>query len=144
LADWSQYAFAEIHRDCGRDDLCREHLGRIPRPASDVEFNIRLDLLEARAGEVKPSEERFQEMEARCRHGNFLELLWELYHAWAGAEVSRERVGEAILLLEKGIDIIEEIAVKLPEEYRDRYLKQRQRRALFQDLKALSQCSSGS
>ena len=134
LKVWSHYAIADISYEEGKIEDCRQHLGEIPPESQDEEFETRLRLLKAKVSNDSDPDQVFSEIESQCLKNDFRELRWELYQAWAKSCLDRGAREQAIQLLEKGIQVIEEIGAVLPEEYRSRYFQHPSRKKIFDDL----------
>lgn len=141
LVAWAHYSLADIAFDEGDHQQCRLQLEVITELPKDDEFRLRLELIRAKLSALDyegNAEELFAPLETDCKKNKLQELLWEVYSAWAQAEIARGNRTKAIPLLMKGIRILETIASALPEEYRDRYLRQRSRKKLFAAFKELT------
>ncbi len=128
---WARLALADILHDEGKDEEAQEYLRQIPGNFQDEEFAVRRDLLTAK---ISGEPESFPPLEGRCLQNHFLELLWEVYHAWGRSLRGSGNRTEAVVMMEKGATILRRISDALPEEYRDRYLHFKEREALFRDL----------
>jgi tetratricopeptide (TPR) repeat protein len=141
LIAWANYSLADIAFDAGDHERCKSQLDLITECPQDDEFKLRLKLIRAKLKAVDYEGdvgELFAGMETECKRNKLQELLWEVYSTWAQAEIAREERTKAIQLLMKGIRVVETIASTLPEEYRDRYLRQRSRKKLFAIFKQLT------
>jgi serine/threonine protein kinase/tetratricopeptide (TPR) repeat protein len=141
LVAWIHYAVAELELDEGNRSRCLEHLGLIKEHPKDEDYEARMQLIQARL--ARPSNENevnelFRPLERRCVKDKLQELLWEIYYHWAKAMMEVGSNSQAMPLLLKGIRTLEDISSALPEEYRDRYLKQHARRNLFDVFKELT------
>jgi tetratricopeptide (TPR) repeat protein len=141
LVAWIHYAVAELELDEGNISKCQGHLGLIKEHPQDEDYEARMQLIQARL--ANPSNENevndlYIPLEKRCADDKLQELLWEVYYHWAKAMIQIGSSSQAMPLLMKGIRIIEGISSALPEEYRDRYLKQHARRKLFNTFKELT------
>ncbi len=133
---WAALTLADILHDEGKADEARSWIERIPEDFKDDEFGVRRDLLAAKMSDQEP-ETLFPSLEERCRANHFLELLWEVHHAWGRALLRSGDRAQALAQLEKGAAVLRRISEGLPEEYRDRYLHFKERVALFRDLETL-------
>jgi len=136
---WIRYAEAHIQCEDNKFDEASKSLSLIPQGLSDEEFSIRLELLKLKINVHlhEPSEEyekQFEEMERLCLRKNFKELLWQVYDAWGEYEKICVRPEKSKLFFNKGIDVIESVALSLPEEYRDRYKRQKFRQKLYKQI----------
>lgn len=134
LQAWASYGLADHFFEAGRLENCGNILKDKDFQTQDHEFEIRLKLLHAKTFPKEGLDGIFPELEQECLKHNYKELLWELYHAWGNACYSRKLKEEGINFLQKGIQVMEEISNALPEEYRYRYLNQRSRKKVREDL----------
>lgn len=133
---WATLALADILNDEGSKEEARSQLGGIAQDVPDEEFGVRRDLLIAKMSDQAP-ETLFPSLEERCLGGHFIELLWEVHHAWGRALLRSGDRAQALAQMEKGVAVLQRISEGLPEEYRDRYLRFKERRALFRDIEAI-------
>ncbi|HCU25536.1 MAG TPA: hypothetical protein DF383_11025 [Deltaproteobacteria bacterium] len=136
IVDWAIYAQADLAFERKKISAARSLLSRIAFATQDKEFLARLHLLEAKLSAFekgKDVEKLFAEVESECLQGHYREILWELYHDWALSREKRQGYEAASPLFQQGVRVVEAIVSSLPEEYRDRYLNQRQRKKLFAD-----------
>lgn len=133
---WASLALADILFDEETPEESRLQLDRIPKDFQDEEFAVRRDLL---AAKISGDPGLFPSLEERCLQHHFLELLWEVYHAWGRALLKAEDRSQARDRMEKGTTVLRQIAAGLPEEYRDRYLHYKERCALLKDLVSLNE-----
>jgi tetratricopeptide (TPR) repeat protein len=141
LAAWVHAAQADLAFDLGDREECRRHLDQIEQAPNDEEFRVRIELLRAKLAAPTfegDADALFSPIEAECVRASLHELLWEVYHFWARAHLERHDRMRAIIAFTKAMQTIQTIAHALPEEYRDRYLSQRERHQLFIDFKELS------
>lgn len=140
LKGLAQYALAELKADQGDWNEAQAGLGAIQNLKLDDEFEVRRGLLQARLDlenqKRDEAESSFQVLEARCIQKHLHELLWELYYYWGLSHQDSPPLAEAYF--KKGVGLLKSIAELLPEEYRDRYLQQKTRRALYTAWKALN------
>lgn len=142
LVMWTLYSLADLALENGNGEECRRLIGTLPMDSADEEFRSRVTLLEAwmtPKDKLQETADQFQKLEAVCVKNHYRELLWEIYHAWGKMKFATGHPGEASDLFRKGMDLLKEIASTLPEEYRDRYLKQPKRAALVRDFEAVKQ-----
>jgi len=142
LRSWAHYSIADLSFDLGEEKETKYHLNLITDPPHDDEFRIRLNLVRAKL--ANPASEReideiFAPLEKQCIDDKLQELLWEVYYSWARSVLEYGNRALAVPLLLKGIKVIETISSALPEEYRDRYLKQNARQKLFREFKKLTE-----
>ncbi|MDO8644634.1 MAG: tetratricopeptide repeat protein, partial [bacterium] len=141
LLAWAHYAMADLLYEQGRKEEAQERLQTVSKDIADDEFQVRLELLQAKLKMISQSKKVnsfFKPLEATCQKNQFQEILWEVYQAWGKAVEQAGRSGEAKAFFEKGISVLRGISESLPEEYRDRYLNQKGRQALFESFKRLS------
>jgi tetratricopeptide (TPR) repeat protein len=135
LTAWAVYARADLAFEENNLAECRRLLEEIRTEPKDEEFGCRLQLLRSKVTAAENRKEDpdplFAAVEARALKGSFREILWEVCHGWGEAQKIRGHLDQARLLFEKGIKVTESIATPLPEEYRDRYLRQRSRKKLY-------------
>ncbi|MCE9625328.1 MAG: tetratricopeptide repeat protein [Deltaproteobacteria bacterium] len=137
IQSWAVYAQADLAFEQKKHAECRALLTKVHATTQDKEFLARLHLLEAKIAAFEKGEDPeklFAMVENECVTGHYREILWELYHDWGLSREKRQGPKAAIPLLEQGAHIVEAIVGSLPEEYRDRYLNQKMRKKLFQDL----------
>ncbi len=134
---WSRYLLAEMSLDRNDDASCLRFIEGDRTDHRDEELVIRTDLLRVRMmirkGERVPALEILTQLENRCLEQRFHETLSSVYHTRFKAESAMGRMDEAERQLEKGIQIIESLAEALPEEFRDRYRRSRERLQMYED-----------
>lgn len=133
---WAVYAQADLAYEQKNYPDSRRLLASIQTSIQDKEFLARLHLLEAKLSASEKGEDAeklFADVENECLQGHYREILWELYHDWALTREKRQGPKAAQPLFQQGVQVVEMIVGSLPEEYRDRYLNQRQRKKLFDD-----------
>ncbi len=146
LVAWARYTDADMAFEFEDPVGARARFERLTTELNDGEFKLRVELLRAILDETSTLDElqaRFTSLETACLAGQLKELTWEVYYGWAHAELARGNRAQGILLLIKGVEVIDELAAALPEEYRDRYRGTRARRRLIEDLKKLTKASEG-
>ncbi|MDO8494751.1 MAG: hypothetical protein Q7S68_05385 [Deltaproteobacteria bacterium] len=136
LVTWGQYGLADLFAELGKKEEGLKALEKITNDLPDEEFMARKKLVEGRLldfskAAVKPKE-FFEPLEKICLDNHFYELLWEVYYAWGTAEQSAGDAKRGAKFLAKGAELLKELSGALPEEYRDRYLSQRERQRLMQ------------
>ncbi|MDO8518549.1 MAG: AAA family ATPase, partial [Deltaproteobacteria bacterium] len=141
LALWAQYGLGDLALQMGKSNEARKILASLSAEGMDAEFKVRLHLLAAwltPLDQIKDVGTQFAAMEEVCQKNHYPELLWEIYHAWGKMEFAAGQRQKAQAILGKGAAILREIASALPEEYRDRYLKQPERYRLITDFRKIS------
>ena len=137
VADWARYFLADISFEEGRFEESRNLLKTILREGGDEEFRVRKLLLEAklmvRREEYDRADSSLRDLESRCRENGFEEARWEVVQASADAALASGRPIEAQERLQAAVEICDRLTAALPEEYRDRYLSQRDRKRLYKN-----------
>lgn len=141
LTLWARYGLGDLALQMGKNKEAHQFLESVKTEGTDAEFQVRVALLAAwltPLDRIKAVGAQFEAMEKACLKNHYTELLWEVYHAWGKMEFAAKNRQRAQIILGRGATLLREIASGLPEEYRDRYLKQPERYRLIADFRKIS------
>lgn len=138
LRSWTYFGLSSLFVEKGEIRRSEHYLEKIVKPPRDEEFNTRLELLKIKLKVCKKEfnhlEILLRTIEGYCIKHDFQEVLWEIYLLWGQYRLQGKNNQDACEYFKKCIDTIHNMALSLPEEYRDRYIAQRFKKNLYQYL----------
>ncbi len=141
LADWAYYSLGDVSYEAGDLNQCAEYVAKIHSDSQDQEFEARRRLLALKLGVARGDEmdidKEFEQLVQTCDQGKYREVLWEVYDGWGRIYLKAGQQERACQLFKQAMETLDRIVSTIPEEYRDRYMKQNARARLQRDLKKL-------